>query len=135
MRQAFADGDGPCRRSLRPHHAIRPAQPNSRQSHFFVFEAPFESTRLVFPKGAPPSIMEALLAFIHFIQTSIPFFRCSGVEFFIIFSNSAPAAMYSTMNFFIGSSLCSAVDQLTNLTPFLGAPKFTAWSRVERLLW
>src|SRR5215510_14221533 len=105
MRQAFADGDGPCRRSLRPHHAIRPAQPNSRQSHFFVFEAPCESTRLVFPKGAPPSTMDVWLAFIHFIQASIPFFRCSGVKFFLIFSNSGPEAIYSAMNFFIGSHL------------------------------
>jgi hypothetical protein len=73
---------------------------------FFVFEAPFESTRLVFPKGAPPSTMDVLLAFIHFIHASIPFFCCSGVEFFIIFSKSAPEAIYNTMNFFIASFPC-----------------------------
>jgi hypothetical protein len=33
------------------------------------------------PKGAPPSTIEALLAFIHFIHVSIPFCRCSGVDF------------------------------------------------------
>jgi hypothetical protein len=49
--------------------------------------------------------MDVLFAFIHFIHASIPFFCCSGVEFFIIFSNSAPEAIYNTMNFFIGSSL------------------------------
>jgi hypothetical protein len=59
---------------------------------------------LVFPKGAPPSTMDVLFAFIHFIHASIPSFRCSGVEFFIIFSNSVPVAIYNTKNFFIGSS-------------------------------
>src|SRR5262245_30989062 len=49
--------------------------------------------------------MDALLVFIHFIQASIPFFRCSGVEFCLIFSNSGPEAIYSAMNFFIGSHL------------------------------
>jgi hypothetical protein len=68
-------------------------------------EAPCESTRLVFPKGAPPSTMDVLFAFIHFIHASIPFFCCSELEFFIIFSNSAPEAVCNTMNFFIGSSL------------------------------
>src|SRR5258708_24121430 len=66
------------------------------------FAGPLWSTRLVFPKGAPPSTMEAVLAFIHFIHASIPFFCCSGVEFFVIFSKSAPEARYKTMNFFIG---------------------------------
>src|SRR5262249_30263451 len=66
--------------------------------------------------------MDALLSFIHFIQASIPFFRCSGVEFFIIFSNSGPEAMYSTTNFFIGSSPYSSVDQPTNLISFLRRP-------------
>src|SRR5262245_1280330 len=84
MRRASADEDGLCR---------------------IVFEVPCESTRLVFPKGAPPSTMDALLVFIHFIQASIPFFRCSGVEFCLIFSNSGPEAIYSAMNFFIGSHL------------------------------
>jgi hypothetical protein len=46
--------------------------------------------------------MDALLAFIHLIHASIPSFCFSGVEFFIIFSNSAPEAIYNTMNFFIG---------------------------------
>src|SRR5260370_7293631 len=71
-----------------------------------MFEAPLWSTRLVFPKGAPPSTMDVLLAFIQFIHASIPSFCCSGVEFFSIFSNSAPEAIYNTMNFFIASSLC-----------------------------
>ena len=30
------------------------------------------------------------MASIHLIQASIPFFRCSGVEFFIIFRGRAP---------------------------------------------
>jgi hypothetical protein len=37
--------------------------------------------------------MDALFSFIHFIHASIPLFRCSGVEFLIIFSKSAPEAM------------------------------------------
>ena len=32
----------------------------------------------------------------------MPFFCCSGVKVFIIFSKSAAEAMYSTRNFFIG---------------------------------
>src|SRR5215470_9737223 len=71
---------------------------------FFVSEAPLESTRLVLPRGAPPSTRDDLVSPIHFIQASIPFFCCSGVEFFIILSNSAPLAMYKTTNFFIGAS-------------------------------
>src|SRR5271166_22736 len=70
---------------------------------FFVSEAPCESTRLVLPRGAPPSTSDALLSPIHFIQASIPFCLCSGVEFCIICSNSAALAMYRTRNFFIGS--------------------------------
>jgi hypothetical protein len=49
---------------------------------------------LVCPNGAPTSTMDDLLASIHFIQASIPFFCCSGVEFSIIFSKSARDAMY-----------------------------------------
>src|SRR5580704_5992454 len=67
-------------------------------------EGPLWSTRLVFPSGAPPSTMAALLAFIHFAHASIPFFCCSGVALFIIFSKSAPEALYRIMNFFIGCS-------------------------------
>src|SRR5208283_1760244 len=70
---------------------------------FFVSEAPCESTRLVLPRGAPPSTSDALLSPIHFIQASIPFCLCSGVEFCIIRSKSAALAMYRTRNFFIGS--------------------------------
>ncbi len=92
--------DGLCRISSWPHHAIRPARPNSLRPHFLCLRLRSKSTRLVFPNGAPPSTMDVLLAFIHFIQASIPFFCCSGVEFFIIFSNSGPEAIYSTMNFF-----------------------------------
>src|SRR5262249_2196528 len=47
--------------------------------------------------------MDVLLAFIHFIHASIPFFCCSGVEFFIIFSNSAPEAIQTPIIFFRGS--------------------------------
>src|SRR6476660_8754600 len=57
--------------------------------------------------------MDALLAFIHFIQASIPFFCCSGVEFFIIFWNSGPEAIYSTTNFFIGFSLALEINRPT----------------------
>jgi hypothetical protein len=38
---------------------------------------------------------------IHFVHSSMPFFCCSGVDSFIIFSKSAALAMYKTMNFFI----------------------------------
>src|SRR5262245_54311191 len=65
---------------------------------------PFASTRLVLPRGAPPSTMDFLFFSIHFIQPSMPFLCCSGVECFIAFSKSAPDAMYKTMNFFIASS-------------------------------
>jgi len=36
------------------------------------------STRLVFPSGAPPSVLDVLS--IHFIQACKPIFCCSGVE-------------------------------------------------------
>src|SRR5262245_39388546 len=71
---------------------------------FFVLEVPFASTRLVLPRGAPPSTIDFLFFSIHFIQASMPFLCCSGVACFIAFSKSAPEAMYKTMNFFIASS-------------------------------
>src|SRR5579871_6261614 len=68
-----------------------------------MLEVPLASTRIVFPKGAPPSTSDFLFLSIHFIQASMPVFICSGVDSFIIFSKSAAEAMYKTMNFFIGS--------------------------------
>src|SRR5262245_22155351 len=72
-----------------------------------MLEVPLASTRLVLPRGAPPSTMDFLFFSIHFIQPSMPVLCCSGVEYFIAFSKSAPEAMYKTMNFFIASSSCS----------------------------
>src|SRR6516165_9787657 len=39
---------------------------------FFVSEIPVASARFVLPRGAPPSRMDALFSFIHFIHASIP---------------------------------------------------------------
>src|ERR1700722_421819 len=77
---------------------------------FFESVSPFESTFLVFPRGAPPSTIDDLWSPIHFIHDSIPFFCCSGVEFFIIFSKSAPLAIYRTRNFFIGASSLLTIE-------------------------
>src|SRR6476661_10042573 len=92
MHRAFADEDGLCRRSSWPHHVIRPAQPSSLRSHFLCLRLRSSQRVWSFPRALHP-------------RQSIPFFCCSGVEFFIIFSNSGPEAIYSTMNFFIGSPL------------------------------
>jgi hypothetical protein len=56
---------------------------------------------LGFAEGPPPSTIDFLFFSIHFIQPSMPFFCCSGVELFIAFSKSALEAMYRTMNFFM----------------------------------
>src|SRR5271166_93447 len=89
---------------------------------FFVSEAPCESTRLVLPRGAPPSTSDALLSPIHFIQASIPFCLCSGVEFCIICSNSAALAMYRTRNFSSGHSPIEEREESLRqrATPVLG---------------
>jgi|SRR5580692_12125662 hypothetical protein len=42
----------------------------------------------------PRSASEALLYSIHFIHAFVPFFRCSGVEFFIISGIPEASAMY-----------------------------------------
>ena len=39
---------------------------------------------------------------IHFIHASVPCFRCSGVEFFIISAIPEALAMYKARNFFMG---------------------------------
>ena len=48
------------------------------------------------------------------IQVPQPFvfLRCSGVEFCLILSNSSPEAIYSTMNFFIGTAV-GGLDTIT----------------------
>src|SRR5215470_10994640 len=51
MRQAFEDGDGPCRISSWPHHAIRPAQPNSRRSHFLYLRLLSSQPAWFFPRA------------------------------------------------------------------------------------
>src|SRR5215472_15910285 len=82
--------------------SIPPAQPNSRRSHFLYLS--FGSSQHAWSFLTEPPRRQ--WAFIHFIHASIPFFCCSGVEFFIIFSKSAPEAIYNTMNFFIATFPC-----------------------------
>src|ERR1700730_1059941 len=54
MCQAFGDGDGHCQISLWPHHAIRPAQPNSRRSHFLYLRRPSSRRAWSFPRAPRP---------------------------------------------------------------------------------
>src|ERR1700734_221880 len=71
------------------------------QTSFLASLIPFASMRFVLPTGAPRSASEALLSSIHFIHASVPCFRCSGVEFFIISAIPEASAMYKARNFFI----------------------------------
>src|SRR5262252_8640285 len=103
MRRAFADEDGLFRISWWLHHAIRPAQPNSLRSHSLCLRLRSSQRAWFFLRALRP--LDVLLAFIHFIQASIPFFRCSGVEFCLILSNSGPEAIYCAMNFFIETAV------------------------------
>src|SRR4029077_5744034 len=54
MRRAFADGGGPCRISSWPRHEIRPAQPNSRQSHFLYLRLRSSQRVWSFPRALRP---------------------------------------------------------------------------------
>ena len=95
-RASSAGGDGCCRIVSWPRRGIALGRSNSLQPHSWCSRHLSALTRLVLPRGAPPSTIDFLFFSIHFIQASMPFFCCSGVELFIAFSKSVVDAMYRT---------------------------------------
>jgi hypothetical protein len=137
MRRAFADEDGLSRISSWPHHAIRPAQPNSLRSHFLCLRLRSSQRAWFFVRAVVFFLFLLLFLFVVLLLRTLTFLDLTPPHSCRFGFGGIPAASLSSL--IIASSISfSTLPQLSNSilsSMAVISASVCPWSRISMRVW